>query len=117
MGEDKPEISQDFRDNLPESVPYMTPEEKLYHFGPEKMPTSAIERERILTHQKLDELGVPRIAEKDIGGGEKAMHEFRLHGRLRLLQERLKELDIVDPFPKEPQTQQVSRESPKSPKE
>ena len=50
------------------------------------------EKEISAAHLALDALGVPRtkeLSEEETVGGVKAIHDLRLHGRLRLLRERL----------------------------
>lgn len=55
------------------------------------------DKEISAAHLALDSLGVPRtieLSEEETVGGVRASHDLRLHGRLRLLRERLQERGV-----------------------
>ena len=59
------------------------------------------EREISEAHTVLDAIGVPRTRTLATIGGQPTAHTLRLHGRLRLLNERLEEKGIDTLFPEE----------------
>lgn len=89
----------------PESVPLISPEEsRAMGLGEQKGSSETLEgREIEAAHQRLDQLGVPQtrvLGPDETVGGKEATHLLRLHGRLRLLQEKLVERGVDNLFPK-----------------
>src|SRR5947209_2444328 len=67
-------------------------------------PETTDEKEISAAHLALDKMGVPRsatLSEDQTTGGVAAKHTLRLHGRLRLLNERLQEQGVNNLFPEE----------------
>lgn len=89
---------------LPESTPQ-------FPFVPEADSSAwraeTVEQQEIsAAHLALDALGVPRtreLSEEETVGGIKAVHDLRMHGRIRLLRERLQErgIDVHTLFPED----------------
>jgi|JI6StandDraft_1071083.scaffolds.fasta_scaffold80231_2 hypothetical protein len=89
---------------LPESTPQ-------FPFAPgaesSAWKAETVEQKEIsAAHLALDALGVPRtkeLSEEERTGGVRAIHDLRLHGRLRLLGERIQEqnIDIRTLFPED----------------
>jgi|GEM_PF-3262592 hypothetical protein len=82
-------------DSLPESTP-------VYAGPPLPEREKSIDEQEIdLAHAGLDTLGVPRtreLSEEETWGHVRAEHDLRLHGRIRILQERLAELGVEHLF-------------------
>lgn len=84
--------------SLPESYPAFPYERPSVDIRPETIEGEEIEA----AHAALDVLGVPRqrtLTSDETLGGVPAIHELRLHGRLRLLSERLASLGVQNLFP------------------